>query len=613
MRETPIHKLKRAMKLRNKIFLACILLVTLCITIWVLQETRTEAQIEKLYINNAHALLQAQCVNLLTQVEEINKLITRLCLSEGFNKALEECFHDGLKAPTIGQLSTISMLLEEWLGNNALVNSSFIHTTTGDFYQLSRGIQRGFKFENTRVFDLIQANPKQPILFGASMDNEFYNIAGVVVPMIFRYRHYTTQEEVVLVVLLDESVLYKTINTRYVDTGRSILLDANGGQIVNARDDSINALLNSKKLSDDVLCGEPYRHISHSGTRYAIVSTSVGGITPWIMVNFQMQDGMLDIIRPIQNFTRLLLCLMIIVSITFSLIISYTITKPFDQLIQKIESLDFGSDQEDHLSHPYFDEVSLLNKYFHRMANEIDELISQLHQEKESAQLEQLLRRRAELTALQAQINPHFLYNTLDSISWMALSSGAPKVSAMSIALAKLFRSGLSQGNDIISIETEFTHVNNYLSIQKMRYEDRFDYSILLPDELKSNYTVKLILQPLVENSIYHGIKENSEQGFIFVYANHLTPNDIELIVSDNGKGFDSGEMELTNERLKQNLIVDKGGYGIFNVNERIRLYFGNAYGLQYARLDNTTYARVLLPRISSKEVKYYVQCINRR
>ena len=176
------------------------------------------------------------------------------------------------------------------------------------------------------------------------------------------------------------------------------------------------------------------------------------------------------------------------------------------------------------------DEIALLTKSYNQMLLSSNEMLDrekqyshQLEEKNDAIELEQRLKRRAELQALQAQINPHFLYNTLDSIRWKAEAAGAEDISRMVRDLANFFRIGLSRGREIIPLEQEICHVRSYLDIQKMRYGDRLDYQIRIPEELKKLYTVKLLIQPLAENSIYHGIKESDRKGTILITAGEET------------------------------------------------------------------------------------------
>ena len=224
-----------------------------------------------------------------------------------------------------------------------------------------------------------------------------------------------------------------------------------------------------------------------------------------------------------------------------------------------------------------------LARQFNIMLDRIDQLMIAVKEEEQNV-------RRYELQALSSQINPHFLYNTLDTIVWMAEFNDSKRVVEVTKSLAKYFRLALNQGHEQISLKDEIDHVRQYLFIQKQRYGEKSQYEI---KELKQydDYKIpKLILQPLVENAIYHGIKEMNRQGRIRV---SVSENDTQLIVSiyDNGRGFVASE--TTNATL-----VRLGGVGLKNVNQRLQLQFGKSYHMEIKSEENTyTEIRLYFPR----------------
>ncbi len=224
-----------------------------------------------------------------------------------------------------------------------------------------------------------------------------------------------------------------------------------------------------------------------------------------------------------------------------------------------------------------------LARQFNIMLDRIDQLMIAVKEEEQNV-------RRYELQALSSQINPHFLYNTLDTIVWMAEFNDSKRVVEVTKSLAKYFRLALNQGHEQISLKDEIDHVRQYLFIQKQRYGEKSQYEI---KELKQydDYKIpKLILQPLVENAIYHGIKEMNRQGMIRV---SVSENDTQLIVSiyDNGRGFVASE--TTNATL-----VRLGGVGLKNVNQRLQLQFGKSYHMEIKSEENTyTEIRLYFPK----------------
>ncbi|HUX39497.1 MAG TPA: sensor histidine kinase [Rectinemataceae bacterium] len=224
------------------------------------------------------------------------------------------------------------------------------------------------------------------------------------------------------------------------------------------------------------------------------------------------------------------------------------------------------------------DEIGELGHGFNEMLGRIQGLIGQVYREQKS-------KREAELGILQEQIKPHFLYNTLDTIQWMAQEHRVEDVVCMVGALSSLFRIGLNKGRELIDLSDELKHVESYLCIQKMRYEDKFDFAIRGGEGLGGYQVLRLILQPLVENAIYHGIKERRGNGKLLVEVSQAE-GELRLLVRDDGVGIDEARLANLNIALESQDFASEGlvrGYGIRNVHERIVLTFGAPYGLRFA------------------------------
>jgi two-component system sensor histidine kinase YesM len=246
------------------------------------------------------------------------------------------------------------------------------------------------------------------------------------------------------------------------------------------------------------------------------------------------------------------------------------------------------------------DEITELGMSFNIMIGKIRELLDSKIKEQENL-------KKAELRALQAQINPHFLYNTLDTIIWMAESKKTDQVIEIVSALANFFRISLSKGKDWITIGEEIERTRSYLAIQKMRYRDIMDYEIQVDEGVLDNTILKLILQPLVENALYHGIKNKRQGGTITVRAKQENEHEVLLEVEDNGIGFTPEKLAQLQVELEDDSgeIRLESGFGIGNVNKRIRLYYGKQYGLS---INSEYYAgtRVsfVIPAIKDNTIK---------
>lgn len=268
------------------------------------------------------------------------------------------------------------------------------------------------------------------------------------------------------------------------------------------------------------------------------------------------------------------------------------ITVPLTKLTKRVEDITGGDFEVRTPVEADEVEIQTLSNGFEEMVGQLNELI----QENKKAERR---KRHAELELLQAQINPHFLYNTLDTIIWLIEADKKQESIEMVSALSDFFRFCLSRGADIISLAEEEKHVLSYLSIQKIRYQDRMDYEVNIPESLHKYAIPKLTLQPLVENSIYHGIKLQREKGVIRVDAIDIGDK-IELSVKDNGAG-------MTEERLEEMRgAIEKGekiGFGLRTVHERMQLLFGEEYGLTISSSEGVgTTITAVIPKIEQEK-----------
>ena len=238
------------------------------------------------------------------------------------------------------------------------------------------------------------------------------------------------------------------------------------------------------------------------------------------------------------------------------------------------------------------DETGLLIDGFNRMSTQIQELLAQV-------ETEQARKKEAELQALVAQINPHFIYNSLESINSMAVLQGNKDISKMVISLGKLLRISISEHHELIPLSMELEHVRHYMRIQKFRFEEKFDYEIELPDSLRHFVTQKLIVQPIVENALYHGIEPMEESGYISIKVSEQR-DDIVIDVTDNGPGFDPETLiELWNKDQGQLKKYRENGVGLKNVHERLRIRFGSRYGLMIcSSAGYGSMIRIRIPKI---------------
>lgn len=294
--------------------------------------------------------------------------------------------------------------------------------------------------------------------------------------------------------------------------------------------------------------------------------------TKWYMMGVFSLDETLKSVVEIKNYTFIISLIALSLATSIALILAISIARPISDLRTLMKKAEEGDLTVQFLEERQ-DEIGDLGHSFNAMMVEINNLLQLVYKEQKS-------KREAELKMLQSQINPHFLYNTLDTIQWMAMDNEGEEIIKIIESLTRVFRIGLSKGREMISLREEIQHVSSYLTIQKVRYSDRMDYTIDIEESILEEYVPKLILQPLVENSIYHGVKEKRGQGHISIEGKRIK-DQIHLIVTDDGAGIEHEKLSLIRERLdgikKRDQII---GYGLFNVHERLQLTFGDAYNM---------------------------------
>ena len=235
------------------------------------------------------------------------------------------------------------------------------------------------------------------------------------------------------------------------------------------------------------------------------------------------------------------------------------------------------------------DELGMLSDSLNTMIDKINELLEQVTKE-------QVRLRKAEFELLQSQINPHFLYNTLDAIIWLAEAGEQKRVVSMVRSLSEFFRTSLNQGKDIISVKEELLHVRSYLEIQQVRYQDILNYEIDVPEELGRYRIPKITIQPLVENALYHGIKNKRGSGKIEIRGKQEEQQFV-IEIEDNGIGISKERLWQVQEGIQRKVLTGKDIYGLYNVNERIRLNFGESYGIAIESIyGEGTVVRIVLP-----------------
>jgi two-component system sensor histidine kinase YesM len=301
-------------------------------------------------------------------------------------------------------------------------------------------------------------------------------------------------------------------------------------------------------------------------------------VQDYVLYEVHRTEGQYQLMRESYVRWQIISLILIFSAVAFSVVAAWALSRSIYTPIKKLHDVTTTitrNDLEALMTSDNVDEITELGMSFNIMIGKIKELLDSKISEQENL-------KKAELRALQAQINPHFLYNTLDTIIWMAESKETDQVVKIVSALSNFFRISLSKGMDWITIGEEVERIKSYLTIQKMRYRDILDFKIEVDENVTENTILKLLLQPLVENALYHGIKNKRQKGTISLRVKRKGEDEVLLEVEDDGIGFTPQKLA----QLRAELDDDSGsmklesGFGIGNVNKRIRLYYGRPYGL---------------------------------
>lgn len=305
----------------------------------------------------------------------------------------------------------------------------------------------------------------------------------------------------------------------------------------------------------------------------------------------EYQNFFMEMIR----FSVVAFAVILILLLVMSYYIPSSITHPIRKLIEVTDQVAKGdltarSDVRNGI------ETSALSDSLNTMIDKMNELLEQVIKE-------QTRLRKAEFELLQLQINPHFLYNTLDAIVWLAEAGEQKKVVSMVGSLSEFFRMSLNQGKDIVTIREEIQHVRSYLEIQQVRYQDILNYEVDVPAELDPYLIPKITIQPLVENALYHGIKNKRGYGKIMIRGRKEADFFV-IEIEDNGIGISKERLQQVKDGIKNKVPSEKDIYGLYNVNERIRLNFGEEYGISIESVyGEKTIVSVLLPYLQEESM----------
>ncbi len=453
--------------------------------------------------------------------------------------------------------------------NHPLIDSMLLVTPIGEFYSFTTRRALQTPFYESAMYELAKTN--KHVTWIEAHEDTLFNKKGQVITLILPLiaENYPL-EDAYLIVNIDAKALKKAVMPDMPGSiGDYALLHKDGSNVLEGVDPgAYNFELNvAERLSGDSLSGHTEFH--EDGTDYLINYSFSQVIPDWLIVKAQTKRELFGQVESIKTTTVLLVIACVIVALFLANALTRFLLRPLVALQSVMKKVE-----QNNLSARYVstgqDEINQLGIRFNLMLDQTEKLI-------EEVRFEGGERRKAEIKALSAQIDPHFLYNTLNTIYWKAGANQMNDVKEMVLAFSRLFKLGLNQGQEITTLLHEVEHVKQYLMLQHQCYEGLFDYEIDVEhEELLEIPVLRLIIQPLVENSIQHGFADLESHGSVRIRI-YSEAEQLVIAVMDNGKGMNTVEVE---QELHQENVPNKG-YALRNVYHRLQLYYGHTARIQ--------------------------------
>lgn len=568
--------------------------------------------------NNSDIILKHLSLNI-DQFLGKTEAVSLMALNDANVQQVLEDSITGRRGDGIANVRTIEQFIRNM--NVLLDNVSGIYIFSSNkvfyYYQYDAlGMDYGYLFNTQDWYKKTIEKDGAKVLFGTHKPFQRKNSNEHVISISRAIKKIYT-DDIIGVILIDikldkiEDICSKTNKSNQ----NVIIMDENGGIIFSSEGFKPADILNSDKSESEdtldtdksksagilnmdestlslILNNQKGNSVANIAGNKSYLNFTTSDYSGWKVIQYVPYGEILKASRLTGSFILIFAGFSLLIAVMLSYTITKSLSKPIIGLSNALERVgagDFSCDIESSRD----DEIGKLQKGFNSMVQDLKKLIQRVSQAK-------VKKKEAELNALQSQMNPHFLYNTLQSIQMKAVVNDQRDIADMVGTLGALLKINTGKGSDIVTLQQELNHVNLYLKIQKIRYGDKLEYTQTIPAEYLSYYTVRFILQPLVENALCHGIEELSQKAEVRLTAG--VENDMLVIrVIDTGIGMSSEKLNEIKSILKSDIYSPNlENVGIKNVNDRIKLYFGEQYGLDIESEKNrgtTVYVRIPLIR----------------
>lgn len=586
---------------KTRLFLAFILiavpiLTAMCIGSFFVLRASTEESIQKSQATELERI-NTRLLYIISDTENISREFI-------FTRAIQDIMIDCYEGEQYPEDSNVMYTVNSFIANRDYVDCIVLTGMDRTIFSTERAFTNISAFENIQkkwwYEDLISTSNSYKWYSYSALDKDSYQDeygdpdsrqknALMLARPIYSMDDYKTQLGYMMI-YLDESYIENILNSiTYGDTTNIFLLDKDGQILAgNQKGKDYSGILKDIPIQTGSAI-EPW-----NGKNY-VISCSDIALNKWkicMVTPYHEVDSSVSVLK-----IELSIMVIVVILILF-LVARYSagnMAKPIITLSKMMDSYH-GRDQEiDSRSLTFYekrtDEIGQIYRSYEQLEDRINRLIKEIY-------VKNLEKKDAELALLQSQINPHFLYNTLDSINWIALANDQDEISEMITALSDTFRLSLMKNNSsFVEMSQEIQYIQSYLVLQQFRYGDRLSYEFDIPETLPKLYIPRFILQPVIENALKHGINNIENGGKILIQL--VIDEQINITVTNDGNDIDLEKMKglLVFDPMESDILnFKKDGYGVQNIHRRIKIICGDAYGLSYEKTETQTICRIVLP-----------------
>ncbi len=508
--------------------------------------------------------------NYIDQVIETSNYLNRQTIELTEDNEISELENIYLQASEMSE-DIVSIVLFDSYGNEFIQGDEreiIMNVSTASWFRSAQRDKDIFHFSSPHDQIIFSGTQKEVITVTKSINYFFLG---------------TLYEGVLMIDLNTENLINLALKTNLGDNGHILILNDESQFVYSSTDSCTDITCDSKVVVDEIILGGK-SVILNDDHMYVNINTLKN--TRWRIATFININNIYETRTTLYLFESILFGGALLLSLFFSLYLAKRISNPLVKLQDHMALMEKEGLMNEVTITGQIEVVSL-SVTFNHMITEMNQLLNRLVTEQKE-------KRKSEFLALQTQINPHFLYNTLDSIVWLAENNQNKEVIEMVIALSRFFRISISRGKNTISVKDELEHAKQYLHIQKIRYNRKFDFEFQIDHEVYTYSTVKLILQPIIENAIYHGINSEYETGFIMIKA-YIHNQKLKFEIENNGYGITSEKIENLYQSMKNESKANS--VGLRNVYQRLKLYYGDEADILITSiLDQMTNVKLIIP-----------------